>query len=87
MEILLKPISLIYAEGMLENHIPKNAVVPFEPFQAMVEPIDYGKRVDTGKITPAQWLADFKNAKVTYYYNKNDTPPYFAMMKNWDRLK
>lgn len=58
-----------------------------EGFMAMVEPIDYGKRVDTGKITPAQWLADFKDAAVTYYYDKEDPAPYRVMMENWDRLK
>ena len=56
-------------------------------YVSMVEPIDYGKRVDTGKITPAEWLADFKNADVTYYYDKDDVEPYYVMMRNWERLK
>lgn len=34
-----------------------------------------------------EWPADFKDAKVTYYYNKNDLGPYYVMMKNWEKLK
>ncbi len=58
-----------------------------DDFTALVEPIDYGKRVDTGKISSAEWLADFKNADVTYYYDKDDLEPYYTMMRNWERLK
>ena len=44
-------------------------------------------RVDTGKISPSEWLADFKNADVTYYYDKDDLEPYYTMMRNWEKLK
>ena len=57
------------------------------PFTGMVEPIDYGKRVDTGKATLAEWLADFKDAKCLYYYNENDREPFYEMIKNFEILK
>lgn len=60
--------------------------IPSE-FKAMVEPIDYGKRVDTGKITSGEWLADFKDAQVTYYYDKYDPEPFYVMVRNWEKLK
>ena len=81
-------IPIIWGESMLSGKLPDNLykTVP-NNFIGMVEPIDYGKRVDTGKITAAEWLADFKNADVTYYYDKDDLEPYYTMMRNWERLK
>lgn len=77
----------LWAKCMDEGAIPKDIKVSFEPFTAMVEPIDYGKRVDTGKVTVAEWAKDFKEAKCTYYYNREDMEPYNALLQNWDRLK
>lgn len=31
-------------------------------FTAMVEPIDYAKRIELGLSTPEDWLVDFKKA-------------------------
>ena len=78
----------IWIKGMLEGKIEEDALkdIP-EPFTAMVEPIDYGKRVDTGKATYAEWLGDLKDAKCLYYYHKEDREPYYEMMRNWDILK
>lgn len=43
-------------------------------------------RVDTGKIFPAERPVDFKDADVTYCYDKDDLEPYYLMMDNWERL-
>ena len=77
----------LWAKSMDEGKIPEDARVEFTPFQAMVEPIDYGKRVDTGKISVGEWVADFKEAKCTYYYHQEDKKPYQVLCKNWDKLK
>ena len=81
-------LPVLWGESMLTRNIPMGVIkqVP-DNFVGMVEPIDYGKRVDTGKITAAEWLADFKDAKVTYYYDKDDLEPYYEMMENWEKLK
>ena len=78
----------LWGETMTSSKVSEDTYKPIpDDFTAMVEPIDYGKRVDSGKITPAEWLADFKNADVTYYYDKDDLEPYYEMMRNWERLK
>lgn len=78
----------LWGETVTSGKLPEDIYKPIpDDFTALVEPIDYGKRVDTGKIPPAEWLADFKNADVTYYYDKDDLGPYYAMMRNWERLK
>ncbi len=78
----------LWIESTMEGNIPENAYVKIDnPFTAMVEPIDYGKRVDTGKITFAEWLADFKDAKCLYYYSKDDRAPFYEMMKNFEIMK
>ena len=81
-------LPVLWGESMLAGKIPDNVykTIP-DHFMAMVEPIDYGKRVDTGKITPAEWIADFKDAKATFYYDEDDREPFFVMMKNWENLK
>ena len=81
-------LPFLWGEGMVSGKLPEESLRPFSgSCISMVEPIDYGKRVDSGKITPAEWLADFKNADVTYYYDKDDLEPYYEMMRNWKRLK
>lgn len=80
-------LPVLWGEAMLSGKTGSCRREIPEGFMAMVEPIDYGKRVDTGKITPAQWLDDFKDAAVTYYYDKDDPAPYYTMMENWERLK
>ena len=52
----------------------------------MVEPIDYGKRMELGLSTPGEWLADFKNANCCFYYNEHDLEPFYEMVKNWEDL-
>ena len=53
-----------------------------EHFTAMIEPVDYAKRVESGMISAAQWLADFKDSNVTFYYDSEDFRPYYLMMEN-----
>ena len=64
----------------------QNADKEFEPFTAMVEPIDYAKRVKTGKIDLAEWMKDFKEAKCGYYYSPDDLEPWRVCVNNWNNL-
>ena len=57
------------------------AIVP-DKFTAMIEPVDYAKRVEGGMITVADWLYDFKKTNVTFYYDDDDPKPFFLMMEN-----
>ena len=76
-----------WIESTLDGEIKKECYKPFKTFRAMVEPIDYGKRVDSGKITIAEWAKDFKETEFTYYYDSKDLEPYKVMCENWDKLK
>ena len=51
-------------------------------FTAMIEPVDYAKRVEGGIISVAEWLYDYKKTNVTFYYDEDDPKPYFLMMEN-----
>lgn len=77
----------LWAKSMEEQKICLNEKKEFNAFRAMVEPIDYGKRVETGKVSIGRWAVDFKEARCTYYYNKNDIEPYRVLCQNWDKLK
>lgn len=78
----------LWIESTISKEIPVDALKTIEkPFTAMVEPIDYGKRVDTGKASYAEWLADFKDARCLYYYCENDREPFYEMMRNWEKMK
>lgn len=79
--------SYLWVKGMLNGHIAPEDRKTFEPFTSMSEIIDYGKRVDTGKATLAEWLKDFKEAKCTYYYHKDDLGPWEYVADKWDQYK
>lgn len=82
------PLPVLWAKAELEGGFDSKKIykeIP-EGFYAMVEPIDYGKRVGTGMINAMEWAADFKNANCTYYYNKDDPEPFKEMCINFDKL-
>lgn len=77
----------LWAKGTLNGRIDPADRKTFEPFTSMSEIIDYGKRVDTGKVSLQEWLRDFKAAKCTYYYNAQDMEPYNYVMDKWEQYK
>lgn len=81
------PLPVLWAETMLTGELPKDAYreIP-NGFTAMVEPIDYSKRVKEGKTTAAQWLFDFKRCECPFYYSKDDSEPFFEMLSHWKEL-
>lgn len=79
------PIPILWAEAMQSGQLPEIKKID-EPFTAMVEPIDYAKRVKTGMISLTDWLIDFKESKVGYYYDIHDRKPFEICIKNWERL-
>ena len=79
------PIPLLWAEAMEANELPSLNIIE-EPFTAMVEPIDYAKRVKTGMIDLYEWIIDFKNSKVGYYFDDDDRKPFEVCINNWELL-
>lgn len=81
------PLPYIWIKGMLSGTIaPEDRREIPDGFTAMVEPIDYEKRLQLGVGTPGQWLADFKKADCCYYYSEDDLEPFFEMVRNWEKL-
>ena len=80
------PLPCLWAETQDQGYMRDDAAKDFEPFTAMVEPIDYAKRVKTGKIDIAEWLKDFKEAKCGYYYSAEDLEPWRICVENWNSL-
>lgn len=80
------PLPVLWAQTQEQGFMTQNADKEFEPFTAMVEPIDYAKRVKTGKIDLAEWMKDFKEAKCGYYYSPDDLEPWRVCVNNWDNL-
>lgn len=79
--------SYLWVKGMINGEIDPADRKTFKPFTSMSEIIDYGKRVDTGKITLAEWIKDFKEAKCTYYYHKDDLGPWKYVADKWEQYK
>jgi D-aspartate ligase len=81
------PLPYIWVKGMLNGKIDKDDYkeVP-GGFTAMVEPIDYAKRLELGLSNPWEWLADFKKADCGFYYSEDDLEPFYEMVRNWDKL-
>lgn len=80
------PLPVLWAETQNQGFMSNENAVEFDEFTAIVEPIDYAKRVKTGKIDLAEWLKDFKEAKCCYYYNAEDIEPWRVCVNNWDNL-
>ena len=79
------PLPYLWCLAMMDKKAP--VANDFDLFTSMVEPIDYGKRVEEGRCSFGEWLKDFKEAKCTYYYNKEDIEPWNLVCENWDKLK
>lgn len=77
----------LWAKSMEKGEISSSSKKKFKEFTAMVEPIDYAKRIELGISAPGEWLADFKKAECTFYYNEIDLEPFYEMVRNWDKLK
>ncbi len=81
------PLSYLFVKSMLNGKTDKSDEKHFEPFTDMSEVIDYGKRVEGGMCSLAEWLRDFKEAKNTYYYNKDDMAPFEYLFEHWNEFK
>ncbi|MBQ7518040.1 MAG: biotin carboxylase, partial [Bacteroidales bacterium] len=81
------PLDYLWIKGMENGRIDPADRKEFEPFTSMSEVIDYGKRVEGGLVSLAEWLRDFKEAKCLYIYDKNDPAPWDAVIKNWEKFK
>ena len=66
------PLDYLWVKGMENGYIDPADRKEFEPFTSMSEVIDYGKRVEGGMVSLAEWLRDFKDAKCVYIYDKED---------------
>lgn len=81
------PLPVLWAETMETGRIRDDAYQKINgKFTAMVEPVDYAKRVKTGKISPAEWLIDFKEMSCGYYYSTEDPEPWKNCVENWELL-
>lgn len=81
------PLPVLWAETQEQGYMREDVRVSIrESFKAMVEPVDYAKRVKTGKINLAEWMGDFKESKCCYYYNAKDMEPWHMCVKNWEKL-
>lgn len=77
-----RPLPEMWMRAMLgESNEYEPLIVP-DHFTAMIEPVDYSKRVEGKMISAAEWLYDFKKANVTFYYDPEDPEPYYLMMAN-----
>lgn len=76
-------IPVLWAKTMVFGKIPDNIYreIPMN-FTAMVEPIDYQKRVVERNYDLGLWIKDFKEANCKYYYNEKDLAPFFLMLEN-----
>lgn len=81
------PLSYLWVKSMEAGHIDPADEKEFEDFTDMCEVIDYGIRVDGGKVSLVEWLRDFKAAKGTYYYNEKDMAPFEYLFEHWDEYK
>jgi D-aspartate ligase len=78
----------LWCRAMITGTMPIDAhtEVP-EGYTAMVEPIDYQKRVIERGYDRKEWYQDFINAGCKYYFNEEDMTPFFIMLENNEKLR
>ena len=80
-------LPVLWAESTINKKIPEDVYKPIpNNFMAMVEPVDYMKRVNSKKIDLSQWISDFKKTECCFYYNENDLYPFREMLGNFEKL-
>lgn len=77
----------LWCKAMENGKINPTDMNEYEPFVAMSEVIDFAKRVEGGICSIGEWLKDFKEAKCTYIYNKDDIEPWYEACRNWEKFK
>lgn len=77
----------LWVKGMIDGKIPVNVKKDFKPFKAIVEPIDYQKRVIERKMDLNKWVCELIDCKCYFYFNKDDMEPFFEMVKNNEKLR
>lgn len=81
------PLACLWAESMLTTSIPaKNYKSVPNNYKAMVEPIDYQKRVVEGGTSLSQWVIDFKAVECPFYLDVDDPRPFEVMLENRELL-
>lgn len=81
------PLPVLWAQTQEQGYMAADVRKEIgDGFKAMIEPIDYAKRVKTGKMDLAEWMIAFKEAKCGYYYSTEDVEPWRVCIANWDRL-
>ena len=80
------PLPILWADAMQSGVIPELKNID-EPFTAIVEPIDYEKRVVERGFSLQEWVKDLKNAKCKYYYHPIDLKPFFVMLEHNAKLR
>ena len=77
----------LWIKGMIDGSIAADRKKTFEPFTAMVEPIDYQKRVVEKGMNLKEWVGELLDCKCPFYFNKNDMEPFFEMVRNNGKLR
>lgn len=77
----------LWIKGMVDGEIPADSKKEFDSFTAIVEPIDYQKRVVERNMDLKAWVGEVLDSKCPFYFNKNDMEPFFEMVRNNERLR
>lgn len=76
-------IVALWCKAMVEGaDCLADAMHGFQPFKAMVEPIDYQKRVVEGGMPLDAWVLELLDCGCLYYFDKEDMEPFFQMIRD-----
>lgn len=81
-------LAILWCKAALHGpEVLDGAKCQFMPFKAMVEPIDYQKRVVERGMSLEAWVLDVLGCECRYYYNKEDMEPFFQMIRDNEKLR
>ena len=75
-------LPVIWAKSTLAGHLDVSDVkITKETFTAIQEFTDFKDSVLGGAVSVKQWLKDFSNCDCPFYYNKQDSAPFWSILR------
>lgn len=76
-------VPVLWGRAMLGDDLwRRDASLDFAPLKAMIEPVDYQKRVVEGGMPLSDWVLELLGCGCLFYFDEDDMEPFFQMIRD-----
>lgn len=81
-------VPVLWGKSMLGDNSPMSGIDrEFAPVRAMIEPVDYQKRVVERGMPLDAWVLELLDCECLFYFDKDDLEPFFQMVRDNEILR